>query len=73
MRGTSTPNNSISGTAGLGALMIRDKAVPNITSSAKLTCPFSKKKATSSPAVRTEGRTGKRGFLQVSIFWCNTS
>ena len=73
MRGTSTPKSSISLFAGLDTFMMRDSAVPNVTSSAKFTCPFARNAATSAPAVLMEGRIGKIGFLQVCIFPCSTS
>ena len=52
---------------------MRESAVPNVTSSAKLTCPLARKADTSAPAVLMEGRIGKIGFLQVCIFSCSTS
>ena len=73
IRGTSTPKSSISLLAGRGAFIIRESAVPKVTSSAKFTWPFARKAATSAPAVLMEGRIGKIGFLQCSIFSCSTS
>ena len=66
IRGTSTPKSSISLLAGRGAFIIRESAVPRVTSSAKFTWPFARKAATSAPAVLMEGRIGKIGFLQCS-------
>ena len=53
--------------------MMRDRAVPSVTSSAKLTCPLARKADTSAPAVFTEGRMGKMGLRQVCMAWCSTS
>ena len=73
MRGTSTPNSSISLFAGFEAFIMRDNAVPNVTSSAKFTWPLARKAATSAPAVLMDGRIGNIGFLQACIFSCSTS
>src|SRR3712207_9398833 len=68
MRGMSTPSSSISEAAGRGTFMMRERAVPNVTSSAKFTCPLARNSATSAPAVFTEGKMGKIGLRQGCIF-----